>query len=34
MRIAERYDAERAGAQQIIIVEESEEPKEFLKSLK
>lgn len=34
MRIAERYDAERAGAQQIIIVEENEEPKEFLKNLK
>ncbi|MFX1300303.1 MAG: hypothetical protein ACFFAL_03665 [Promethearchaeota archaeon] len=34
MRIAERYDAERAGAQQIIIVEEDEEPKEFLKNLK
>ncbi len=34
MRIAEGYDAERAGAQQIIIVEENEEPKEFLKSLK
>jgi hypothetical protein len=34
MHIAEHYDAERAGAQQIIIVEENEEPKEFLKSLK
>jgi gelsolin len=33
MRIAERYDAERAGAQEIIIVEEGEEPKDFLKFL-
>jgi len=34
MHIAESYDAERAGTQQIIIIEENEEPKEFLKFLK
>ncbi len=33
MLIARRYDAERAGAQEIILVEEGEETKEFLKAL-
>ena len=33
MRIAEGYDAQRAGHQKVIIVEEGEEPKEFFKLL-
>lgn len=33
MLIARRYDYERAGAQNIILVEEGEETKEFLKAL-
>jgi hypothetical protein len=32
-KIAERYDAERAGYQETIIVEEGEEPEEFLQKL-
>ncbi|MFX0168173.1 MAG: hypothetical protein ACFE89_02345 [Candidatus Hodarchaeota archaeon] len=32
-KIAERYDAERAGYQETILVEEGEEPEDFLKSL-
>lgn len=31
MSIAEQYDAKRAGAQKIIVVEEGEEPSEFKK---
>ena len=34
MRIAEGYDGQRAGHQEVIIVEEGEEPKEFWKLLK
>ncbi len=34
MTIAEGYDDERAGHQEIIIVEEDEEPEDFLQSLK
>ncbi|MFX1510397.1 MAG: hypothetical protein ACFFBR_08850 [Promethearchaeota archaeon] len=34
MRIAEGYDGQRAGHQEVIIVEEGEEPKEFFKLLK
>lgn len=34
MRIAEGYDGQRAGHQEVIIVEEGEEPKEFIKLLK
>ena len=34
MLIARRYDYERAGAQDIILVEEGSETKEFLKALK
>jgi gelsolin len=33
MRIAEGYDGQRAGHQEVIIVEEGEEPKEFFKLL-
>ncbi|MFW9934135.1 MAG: hypothetical protein ACFFDU_01215 [Candidatus Thorarchaeota archaeon] len=33
MLIARRYDYERAGAQQIVLVEEGEETKEFLNAL-
>lgn len=33
MHIAEEYDAKRAGAQEIILVEEGEEPQEFKKAL-
>jgi gelsolin len=33
MHIAEGYDAQRAGHQEIIIVEEDEEPEEFFKLL-
>lgn len=33
MRISEDYDAQRAGHQEVIIVEEGEEPKEFFKLL-
>jgi advillin len=32
-KIAERYDADRAGYQETVIVEEGEEPEEFLKKL-
>lgn len=32
-KISEHYDAERAGYQETIIVEEGEEPEEFLKKL-
>ncbi|MFX1318821.1 MAG: hypothetical protein ACFE9D_04410 [Promethearchaeota archaeon] len=34
MRIAEGYDAQRSGHQEVIIVEEGEEPEEFFKLLK
>jgi hypothetical protein len=34
MLIARRYDYERAGAQDIVLVEEGEETKEFLDALK
>jgi gelsolin len=34
MHIAEGYDTQRTGHQEIIIIEEDEEPKEFLKLLK
>ncbi|MFW9830827.1 MAG: hypothetical protein ACFFD8_03550 [Candidatus Thorarchaeota archaeon] len=34
MRIAEGYDAERTGQQEIIVIEENEEPKEFWQFLK
>jgi len=34
MRIAEGYDAQRSGHQEVIIIEEGEEPKEFFKLLK
>jgi gelsolin len=34
MRIAEGYDAQRSGYQEVIIIEEGEEPKEFFKRLK
>lgn len=34
IQIAEGYDAERAGRQQIIIIEENEETADFLKALK
>ena len=33
-KIAERYDAERAGYQETILIEEGDEPKDFLKSLR
>jgi hypothetical protein len=33
MLIARRYDYERAGAQNIILVEDGEETKEFLAAL-
>jgi len=33
MAIAQRYDAERAGAQKIIVVDEGREPKDFLEAL-
>ncbi len=34
MRIAEGYDAKRTGHQEIILIEEEEEPEEFLEILK
>jgi hypothetical protein len=34
MRIAEGYDAQRSGHQEVILVEEDEEPEEFFKLLK
>jgi len=33
MMIAQRYDAERVGVQQIIVVDEGKEPKDFLDAL-
>ena len=31
-KLARRYDAERAGVQEIELIEEGEEPEEFLKA--